>query len=395
MRLHLLNADENQGVVVGIFYASPMRLDVFVDGIYVDPKDSEVDPLDRESTAKESFIPDVSVDSPGANFFDRSESMLYVLLKNYHPIDIRTTPVVVLCMMFPPMTVEEFYGLDLVNNLALFLDVPPENIRITRIVMETARRRRRDAAGPVVDLIVAATAPSDLTPEQMQIPEPAGEHPDFNETSVEEESQSSGNQTEVPANQTTQTPGNQITSSQDANATSTGDAAQQAFAESTAVMNTLLELKGAFDQGTQTGQIGEAINSDFEGASQEPTPSALFDENADAVAEAYKKTDDATSAVMQLDFIRKPTTMHLVLQPLLPHEGSSFGSQPSLLFRDQEVRSFSIFYFHPESSGGFVFHDSVCCALNKCQLWSSRPKLKYAVRCRRGQWLFSARQMYR
>lgn len=37
LRLHLLNTEADEGVLVGIWYASPMRLDVFIDGHYAEP----------------------------------------------------------------------------------------------------------------------------------------------------------------------------------------------------------------------------------------------------------------------------------------------------------------------------------------------------------------------
>ena len=37
IKLHLLNTEADEGVLVGIWYASPMRLDVFIDGHYAEP----------------------------------------------------------------------------------------------------------------------------------------------------------------------------------------------------------------------------------------------------------------------------------------------------------------------------------------------------------------------
>lgn len=51
------------------------------------------------------------------------------------------------------MTEDEFFGDQLVNNLAVFLKVPPGMIRITNIVRENSgARRRRRATGLTVEV---------------------------------------------------------------------------------------------------------------------------------------------------------------------------------------------------------------------------------------------------
>lgn len=60
-------------------------------------------------------------------------------------MEIRTCPVLVIAFELPAMTEDEFFGDNLVQNLATFLKVPPDMIRITQIVREdgSARRRKR------------------------------------------------------------------------------------------------------------------------------------------------------------------------------------------------------------------------------------------------------------
>lgn len=42
----------------------------------------------------------------------------------------------------PPVTVDDFFGENLVNNIALFLDIPSDKIRVVDIVREGSRRKR-------------------------------------------------------------------------------------------------------------------------------------------------------------------------------------------------------------------------------------------------------------
>lgn len=77
--------------------------------------------------------------------------MLNVLVRGSIPVEVHTAPTLFISFNLPAMTVDEFYGPDLANNLALFLDVPANKIRITKIIRETGRRKRR-ATGITVEV---------------------------------------------------------------------------------------------------------------------------------------------------------------------------------------------------------------------------------------------------
>lgn len=71
--------------------------------------------------------------------------MLKVIVRGSTPVEIRTAPVLVLAFNLPAMTEDEFFGENLIQNLATFLKVPSNMIRITKIIREDggARRRKR------------------------------------------------------------------------------------------------------------------------------------------------------------------------------------------------------------------------------------------------------------
>ena len=50
------------------------------------------------------------------------------------------------------MEIDEFFGENLVSNLATFLGVPADKIRIMNVVRETSRRRRRNTESTVIDI---------------------------------------------------------------------------------------------------------------------------------------------------------------------------------------------------------------------------------------------------
>ena len=79
-------------------------------------------------------------------------------------MEIRTSPLILVSFQLPAMTVELFFGDDLIRNLALFLKVPSSMIRITKIVRENVRSRRmRRDTGLTVQLEIRRSVVQDIT----------------------------------------------------------------------------------------------------------------------------------------------------------------------------------------------------------------------------------------
>ncbi|XP_069478189.1 fibrocystin-L-like [Ambystoma mexicanum] len=164
LRLRLLNADDSKAVRVAIFYASPQRLDVYANQVLVSPTNADWTSQNTDYTLLEpsypgQYLPSLSSSVAGENFFDSEYKMMYVLLRGSTPVEIRTTPKLVIAFNLPPMTVDEFFGPNLVNNLAAFLKIPSSKIRITKIIRESRRRRRR-STGQMSVLVEIADPPS-------------------------------------------------------------------------------------------------------------------------------------------------------------------------------------------------------------------------------------------
>ncbi|XP_043073568.1 PKHD1 like 1, tandem duplicate 1 [Puntigrus tetrazona] len=156
LRLMLLNAGPTEAVRVAIFYSNPQRLDVYVNNNLIGPTNAQwnADKTDytlREPTYTGQYVPDFN-STHGSNFFDQNYKMMNILLRGSEPVQIRTSPVLFLAFNLPAMTEEEFFGDNLVNNLALFLKIPPNKIRITKIVREGTSARRRRSTGLTVEV---------------------------------------------------------------------------------------------------------------------------------------------------------------------------------------------------------------------------------------------------
>uniref|UniRef100_UPI00398F2CC2 PKHD1 like 1, tandem duplicate 1 n=1 Tax=Pristiophorus japonicus TaxID=55135 RepID=UPI00398F2CC2 len=180
LRLMLLNTDDSRAVGLAIYYTTSQRLEVYANNAFVSPTNAEWNAAHTDFTLKGptytgEFVPKLDSSVLGANYFDREYQMLNVLVRGSTPIEIHTTPVLFISFNLPAMTVDEFYGPDLAQNLALFLNVPLSKIRITKIVREAGRRRKR-TTGITVEVEIG-----DLPSEQFS----AGSSNSTNTTSTE------------------------------------------------------------------------------------------------------------------------------------------------------------------------------------------------------------------
>ena len=156
--LHLVNAEKNQGIRVGIIYTNPQGLDVFAvndetgEEIFIRPTNTELDSdgniqyLDRDPTLpRDQYIPTLANET-GANFYDRDTMQLYIVIRGNETVKsfrIKTRPVIMLSLTLS-VTVDEFFDEDnLVRNIALLLGIPNNKIRIVNVVRETQNRRKR------------------------------------------------------------------------------------------------------------------------------------------------------------------------------------------------------------------------------------------------------------
>ncbi|XP_048215228.1 fibrocystin-L isoform X1 [Perognathus longimembris pacificus] len=149
LRLMLLNVDQNKAVLVGIFFSTLQRLDVYVNNSLVCPKHTVWDTQKKHCKLNRhlhtgQFLPNLDSTILGENYFDRTYQMLYILVKGTVPIEIHTATVIFVSFQLPAVTEDDFYSSqNLVRNLALFLKIPSDKIRVTRIIGGESLRRKR------------------------------------------------------------------------------------------------------------------------------------------------------------------------------------------------------------------------------------------------------------
>ncbi|XP_045717230.1 fibrocystin-L [Phyllostomus hastatus] len=157
LRLLLLNVDPDKAVLVGIFFSTLQRLDVYVNNALVCPKNTRWNSQQKHCELNrhpytEQFLPDLNSTVLGENYFDRTYQMLYLLVKGTTPVEIHTTAVIFVSFQIPAVTEDDFYSSHhLVRNLALFLKIPSDKIRISKIKGREGLREKR-STGLVVEL---------------------------------------------------------------------------------------------------------------------------------------------------------------------------------------------------------------------------------------------------
>lgn len=105
------------------------------------------------------FLPNLNSTVPGENYFDRTYQMLYLLVKGTLPVEIHTTPIIFVSFQIPAVTEDDFYNShNLVRNLALFLKIPSDKIRISKIIGGESLRKKR-SMGLTVELEIGDPPP--------------------------------------------------------------------------------------------------------------------------------------------------------------------------------------------------------------------------------------------
>ncbi|KAH8862937.1 Fibrocystin-L [Schistosoma japonicum] len=171
LRLRLPNAESDYAIRLGIDYFTSGRLDVYVNGVYIKAKNAIINNLGQtvlqSPKTPGEFMPDVMTDPVGTNYFNESLQMLYVIMKGENIITVKLSQLVKVAFGLPAMSIEQFYGSDVVSNLANFLGIPAKNIRVVKVVSESStnagRRRRRSTSGVFVELEISSPPVQNLT----------------------------------------------------------------------------------------------------------------------------------------------------------------------------------------------------------------------------------------
>ncbi|XP_063309061.1 fibrocystin-L-like [Pelobates fuscus] len=168
VRLMLLNCDSTKSIRVGIFFPNPQRLDVYVNGTYVYPTNANMTNNGTSFTLNTptyggQYLPQLTSNVSGDNFFNETYNMLYTVVKGSTPIQIYTTPLIAVTFKLPAMAIDEFKSDNFLKNLAAFLNISSSKLRVKNIVADGSRRRKRATGGLTVQVEIADPPPPQRT----------------------------------------------------------------------------------------------------------------------------------------------------------------------------------------------------------------------------------------
>ncbi|GFN92112.1 fibrocystin-l [Plakobranchus ocellatus] len=147
MRYMLMNSNSDDCVRLSIWSLQQNRLEVEVDGVVKMPKNGYLDSngrfrLNLQNT-NHQHMPEVADKVNGENYLSRAESTLFWVQCGSSEVTVTMKDVIVVSFTLPAMTEEEFFGEKIVENLAAFLDMDPNKVRVVNIVSDTSSSGRR------------------------------------------------------------------------------------------------------------------------------------------------------------------------------------------------------------------------------------------------------------
>lgn len=137
----LFSAGDDEAIEAIIYYKlAGNQIAVYADGIRVEPKNGG-----QVSTTNGQVTLDCSAggDEAGSNFMDRKNDELHVIFRGQKEIRIKITDSISLSFDMPPMTVEEFFAVNLINNLMLLLGIDESQLKVVHVSRPVSRRRKR------------------------------------------------------------------------------------------------------------------------------------------------------------------------------------------------------------------------------------------------------------
>jgi hypothetical protein len=78
---------------------------------------------------------------------------LTIIIKGTHVIDVKTQESVIVTFGMPSLTVDQFFGDGIVENLANFLGIPVNKVRVVNVVSASnSGRKKRSTGGITVEI---------------------------------------------------------------------------------------------------------------------------------------------------------------------------------------------------------------------------------------------------
>jgi len=141
MRYRLKHNTGGKPVLIKQFFPKPQRIDIFVGDRFVSPNNIDLaSDAFAMHPADDSYIPSLESMINGENYFDPTTGFLYLLLTGDEPVDYKIQPSIV-TKIGATIDMDNFFEGDVAGNIAALLGIDPKNIRVTKIVRESRKKR--------------------------------------------------------------------------------------------------------------------------------------------------------------------------------------------------------------------------------------------------------------
>ena len=175
-KFHLLHNEENEPVKIKMWFPKQQRLDIYLDGRYIPPKNKDFSNVESHTLLppNETYIPKFT-DVHCSNYFDPNTGHLYIIVREKQTCDITTVPVVVLKIGIL-VSEEDFFDTEnIVNNIAGLIGIPASKIRVTNIVREGStgkKKRSTDDEEPGIEFEISENPSQELDEDEFNEPLP-------------------------------------------------------------------------------------------------------------------------------------------------------------------------------------------------------------------------------
>ena len=144
LRFRILDADSSFKIRLSMYYATPLRIDLYKNDAFIDPTNADYS-KGRFELKNASTSPMPNINSPsGTNLFIPADRKIYFSMDGANYIDLKIAPVLFVRIGVPAITPDQFFNSPtFVGNMAHFLGVDSSKIRRVDIVRASSRKKRQ------------------------------------------------------------------------------------------------------------------------------------------------------------------------------------------------------------------------------------------------------------
>lgn len=150
IRLHLPNAKKHQSIRVAIFWGLEQPVHAYVNHkIVLATNEVQENGKVNYKRVAGDFIPNLS-DKIGSNWFNINQRTVYVIVRGGDIVTLKLKADSVILKLGMTVSVEEFYGKNVVEYLRIYLGLEPSQVKVMNVVSDNRRRRKRSTQTEVV-----------------------------------------------------------------------------------------------------------------------------------------------------------------------------------------------------------------------------------------------------